>query len=217
MNEQFTQPVSLTDSLRSAGYCLQEDDLPQAARVMAAAFGDDPAIRYLLGGEAMGRDDWRYFLTVLRAVYGRCVLLSMDDTVQDLLVLFPPALQTVPAVPFFLHGGVGLCRFFGPALFARSLNYENNCQRIKRRFRTPDMWYCMCFVVQPGLQGQGNGSRLIRPALQVLDARHAPLYLETHKAVNTRIYEHLGFHMADISVIPGTETTQYAMLRAGKD
>lgn len=217
MNEYFSQSVSLEDTLRTTGYCLREDDLPQAAWVMAAAFGDDPAIRYLLGGEAMGRDDWRYFLTVLRAVYGRCVLLSTDEAVQDLLVLFPPELQSVPAVPFFLRGGVGLCRFFGPALFARSLRYENNCQRVKRRFYTPDMWYCMCFVVQPGLQGQGNGSRLIRPVLQALDARHVPLYLETHKAVNTRIYEHLGFHMADISVIPGTETTQYAMLRAGDD
>ena len=217
MNKQSSQSASLADSLRAAGYCVQRDDLPQAARVMAAAFGDDPAIRYLLGGEAMGRDDWRYFLAVLRAVYGRCVLLSTDEAVQDLLVLFPPELQTVPAVPFFLRGGVGLCRFFGPALFARSLRYENNCQRIKRRFRTPDMWYCMCFVVQPGLQGQGNGSRLIRPVLQALDAWHAPLYLETHKAVNTCIYEHIGFHMADISVIPGTETTQYAMLRGSEN
>lgn len=168
MNKQFPQPISLADSLRSTGYCVQEGDLPQAVRVMAAAFGDDPSIRYLLGGEAMGRDDWRYFLTVLRAVYDRCVLLSTDETVQDLLVLFPPELQTVPAAPFFLRGGVGLCRFFGPAL-------------------------------------------------QALDARHAPLYLETHKAVNTRIYEHLGFHMADISVIPGTETTQYAMLRGSEN
>ncbi len=217
MNEYFSQSVALADTLRTTGYCLREDDLPQAARVMAAAFGDDPAIRYLLGGEAMGRDDWRYFLTVLRAVYGRCVLLSTDEAVQDLLVLFPPELQSVPAVPFFLRGGVGLCRFFGPALFARSLRYENNCRRIKRRFSTPDMWYCMCFVVQPGLQGQGNGSRLIRPVLQALDARHVPLYLETHKVVNTCIYEHLGFHMADVSVIPGTETTQYAMLRGSEN
>ena len=217
MNEHFSQSVSLADALQTTGYCLREDDLPQAARVMAAAFGDDPAIRYLLGGAAMGGDDWRYFLAVLRAVYGRCVLLSTDEAVQDLLVLFPPALQSVPAVPFFLRGGGGLCRFFGPALFARSLRYENNCRRIKRRFSTTDMWYCMCFVVQPGLQGQGNGSRLIRPVLQALDARHVPLYLETHKAVNTRIYEHLGFHMADVSVIPGTETTQYAMLRRSEN
>lgn len=116
MNKQFPQPISLADSLRSMGYCVQEGDLPQAARVMAAAFGDDPSIRYLLGGEAMGRDDWRYFLTVLRAVYDRCVLLSTDETVQDLLVLFPPELQTMPAAPFFLPGAAGAGRAACPAV-----------------------------------------------------------------------------------------------------
>ena len=66
-------------------------------------------------------------------------------------------------------------------------------------------------------QGQGIGSRLIKPVLQALDDYHIPLYLETHKEINTYIYEHLGFHMVDISTIPGTNTTQYAMLRTTKD
>ena len=44
----------------------------------------------------------------------------------------------------------------------------------------------------------------------------APVYLETHKAVNTRIYAHLGFHTVDTCAIPGTGITQYAMLRPAR-
>ena len=60
------------------------------------------------------------------------------------------------------------------------------------------------------------GSRLIRPALDVLGSHGAPVYLETHKAVNTRIYAHLGFYTVDTCAIPGTGITQYAMLRPAR-
>lgn len=52
--------------------------------------------------------------------------------------------------------------------------------------------------------------------LAVLESHGAPVYLETHKAVNTRIYAHLGFHTVDTCAIPGTGITQYAMLRPAR-
>ena len=213
--KKYTQcNPSLSGRLCAAGYPLQEKDLPRAARVMAAAFSDDASIRYLLGGTQEGSNDWKYFLCVLRAVFGRCVMLSADENINDLLILFPPELKAVPALPFLLRGGVMLCRSFGPALFLRSLNYENNCKTVKRRHIGESTWYCMCFAVTPHLQGQGRGSRLIRPALEVLDSSHIPLYLETHKQVNVSIYEHLGFETVEKNTIPGTPIPQHAMVRS---
>ena len=52
--------------------------------------------------------------------------------------------------------------------------------------------------------------------LAVLESHGAPVYLETYKAVNTRIYAHLGFHTVDTCAIPGTGITQYAMLRPAR-
>ena len=216
MKTIILENTPLSDRLQRTMYFVKKEDLKQSAEAIAAAFRDDPAIRYLLGGETTGDNDWRYFFTILQAVYGKCLILSSDQAIQNLLVLFPPRLKGVPVFRFFMNGGIGLCRFFGPRLFIRSLNYENNCQRIKDRFLTPNTWYCMCFVVRPEKQGQGMGSRLIKPVLQAMDDYHIPLYLETHKETNTRIYEHLGFHMVDISVIPGTNTAQYAMLWTAK-
>lgn len=152
----------LLNRLQRTIYFVKKENLKQSAETMAIAFHDDPAIRYLLSGETTGNHDWRYFFTILQAVYGKCLILPSDQTIQNLLVMFPPHLKGVLIFRFFLNGGIGLCRFFGPKLFLRSLNYEKNCQRIKDRFLTPNTWYCMCFAVRPEKQGQGIGSRLTK-------------------------------------------------------
>lgn len=215
MKKTINENADLLENLRGSAYSLHKDDLEKGARLMAAAFHDDPSIRYLLGGQTLGSHDWRYFLCVLKAIYGKCVMLSDSKALRSLLILFPPKLKSVPTIGFMANGGVGLCSFFGLPLFRRSMIYENNCQRIKSRLSTSDTWYCMCLVVTPEEQGCGIGSGLIKPVLEILDKYSAPAYLETHKERNTQIYRHLGFDLADVSPIPGTSIKQYAMLRKG--
>ena len=207
------QDTLLYDSLSQTAYCLQRKDLAAAAKVMAAAFGDDASIRYLLGGESEGTHDWNYFLCVLKAIYGKCVMLSADKQLNSLLVLFPPQLKAVPTIPFLLKGGIGLCRYFGVSLFLRSLRYETNCQAVKSRYAAPGTWYCMCFAVAPQCQGQGICSQLIQPVLQIMERAHVPLYLETHKAVNVEIYRHFGLETVGASTIPRTEILQHSMMK----
>ena len=215
MKTKNSENASFAKCLCEAAYSLQKSDLEQTAAVMAAAVGSDPSIRYLLGGASEGENDRQYFLAVLKAVYGKCVIISSDNSVRDVLILFPPRLKAVPVLRFLLNGGAGLSAFFGLGLFFRSLCYENNCSRVKKRFAS-DAWYCMCFAVLPERQGRGVGSRLLRPVLRMADDRGVPLYLETHREINTQIYGHYGFDTVDISVIPGTAVKQYAMLRECK-
>lgn len=199
--------------LSETAYAVKKKDLVVAAKLMAVAFTDDPSIRYLLGGEKEGVNDWRYFLCVLKSVYGKCVMLSSDEKLENLVVLFPPELKAVPSVSFLFRGGWGLWRYFGVGLYLRSISYEGNCQKVKSRCITPKTWYCMCFVVSPEMQGRGVGSRLFRPILEALNDVDAPLYLETHKAINVDIYKHYGFKSTEISKIPKTNIKQYGMIK----
>ncbi len=179
---------------------------------MAKAFSDDPSIRYLLGGKSEGPDDWRYFYCILNAIYDKCIILSTDSSISSLLILFPPQLKSEPAIRFLLNGGFGLIRYFGFSHLFRSVNYEMNCEKIKKRFLTQQTWYCMCFVVDPKMQRRGIGSKLLRPVLGTLETYNTRLYLETHKTVNVAIYNKFGFKTVDISTIPDTGIKQYAML-----
>lgn len=205
--------IPLYKALSETAYCVRKEELVAAAKVMSVAFSDDPSIRYLLGGKSESYNDWKYFLCVLKAIYGKCLILSTDNHIQNILILFPPQLKSVPTMPFLLNGGIALCRSFGINLFLRSLNYESNCRTVKKRCITSDTWYCMCFAVSPQTQGQGVGSQLIRPALNVLKDRNIPLYLETHKTVNVDIYKHLGFETVETTTIPGTKIVQYSMMK----
>ena len=108
MKPMISKHAALLEQLPKTAYFLQPNDLEAAAKVMAAAFSRDPSIRYLLGGEAEGPADWRYFLTVLKAVYGKCLILSSDSSIPELLVLFPPELKSVPTLRFFIKGGLPL-------------------------------------------------------------------------------------------------------------
>ena len=112
---------------------MRPEELEACAHLMARAFHDDPAIRYLLEGTDLGPGDWRCFYTVLRVVYGKCVLLSADDRLENLLILFPPNLKSVPTLAFFRRSGGKLRRHFGPGLYVRSLRYEAHCGRIREK------------------------------------------------------------------------------------
>ena len=180
---------------------------------MSRAFENDPAIRYLLGGSSQGQNDWKYFHTVLKSVFGKCIMVSNDGTLKDLLILFPPGLNSVPTVSFFINGGISLPGLFPGGLLIRSLKYESNCKKMKKNIISDNTWYCMCLVVEPGFQGKGRGSRLIKSAFEVSDCYGFPVYLETHKAINVEIYKHLGFELIKSAYIPDTDIVQYGMLK----
>lgn len=205
--------LSIYDRLKKNSYFLEKKDLVAAAKVMATAFSDDASIRYLLDGDSMGPNDWKYFLCVLRAIHGKCVMLSSDEQINNLLIMLPPKLKSVPTIGFLAKGGIGLIKYFGLNMFKRSINYESNCKKVKSHFINSQTWYCMCFVVTKDLQGKGMGSRIMRPVLEESDRNHVPIYLETHKEVNVLIYERFGFKTVDINHIPGTDIMQYGMLR----
>ncbi len=198
-------------------YEVQRRDLKKCAYLMARAFHDDPSIRHLLGGTEQGHNDWKYFYTVVKSVFGKCIMISNDNEINDLLILFPPTLKAVPTVPFFINGGVKLPALFKKGLLVRSLKYETNCKRIKEKIISKDTWYCMCFVVNPKFQGKGRGSRLIKSAINALDNYNIPIYLETHKSINVDIYKHLGFEVKSTVMIPNTVIVQYGMLYRARE
>ena len=213
MKKYNIKDTKLHNDIYKTAYTLNKDELIKASKVMASAFNDDPSIRYLLGGEKEGNYDWKYFLCVLKAIYDKCVILSSNDNIDNLLILFPPQLEAVPTISFMLNGGLKLFKHFGLSLYFRSISYENNCQKIKNNHTDNNTWYCMCFVVKPNKQNMGLGSRLIKPVLEILEQYGISLYLETHKDVNVDIYKHLGFEIAAISKIPKTEIKQYSLIK----
>ena len=87
---------------------------------------------------------------------------------------------------------------------------------MRKRFSDDRTWYLMTFAVRAGKTHHGLGSEILRPVLDWMDKNHYSVYLETHKAVNVEMYEHFGFQVVDICMVPGSQIKQYGMLRTAR-
>jgi GNAT superfamily N-acetyltransferase len=74
-------------------------------------------------------------------------------------------------------------------------------------------WYFYTIGVDPNFQGQGFGSRLIRPMLARIDEEQLPCYLDTNTEKNVALYEHYGFKVVKRYQIPGSEVINWSMVR----
>jgi ribosomal protein S18 acetylase RimI-like enzyme len=67
-------------------------------------------------------------------------------------------------------------------------------------------WYLALLAVDPELQRQGVGRRLLEPVLERCDAEGRPAYLETQKESNVAWYRRCGFELVEKIVPPGDRT-----------
>jgi ribosomal protein S18 acetylase RimI-like enzyme len=74
--------------------------------------------------------------------------------------------------------------------------------------------YLLFLGVEPGLQGQGIGSLLIKPVLKRADEEGLPCYLETMKEVNLAFYRKHGFRVVDEKQIADGGPHIWALLRS---
>jgi len=76
-------------------------------------------------------------------------------------------------------------------------------------------WYLPWFGVDSALQGGGLGSQLMRSCLQIVDAGHAPAYLETPNPRTVPFYKRHGFEVTG-EAQAGTCPPITFMLRAAR-
>ena len=74
-------------------------------------------------------------------------------------------------------------------------------------------WYIKAIGVAPKYQGQGFGSRLIKPMLSRIDEEELPCYLDTNNEENVALYERFGFNVVKRYVIPGSDVINWSMIR----
>ncbi len=74
-------------------------------------------------------------------------------------------------------------------------------------------WFLQTIGIAPQFQGKGYAGKLLKPMLARIDEEGLSCYLETLDEHNVSFYEHFNFTVIDKSTIPGTNLTNWAMLR----
>jgi ribosomal protein S18 acetylase RimI-like enzyme len=190
----MTEPdVRLDRSIRKARW----EEIPQLAGVLARAFEVDPLIGWV------AKDDDR---RALRLVHGFTGILRFHsrgleetyttDALEGVALwrspgrLGDPLADQVRIIPSVVRMA-GLERVGAVASAMRIFD-----QRHRHHMPRPH-FYLLALGVDPPAQGQGIGSRLIRPVLERCDERNTPAYLETVGEPNQRFYERHRFAVVE--------------------
>jgi len=74
-------------------------------------------------------------------------------------------------------------------------------------------WYLSAIGVDPGRQGEGLGSTLVRSGIHRADADHTSIYLETQTEGNVGFYQYLGFEVLEQITAAGLDLPLWLMRR----
>lgn len=158
----------------------------QALATMVTAFASDPVARWVL---ARPTQYLALFPLVVSHVGGRAFAegsaLASED-VRAVALWLPPGVESdLEAVGGTFQSGGVMPPEDAPAFFEQMAHHHPQ----------EPHWYLPFIGVDPGLQGQGLGARLMADALARVDASGMPAYLESSNPRNVPFYERFGFRV----------------------
>lgn len=194
-------------------YRIKTKDLAKCAEVAANAFIDDESSKFLLDSKLNYKSLYEFYLVIYNALYNKMYMFSESENIDSFIIIAPVKNSELSLWDFIQAGGLKLIFLNGLDFVLRSLKYENNCIKIRKKFVSSDDWYIFQFGVTPAKQGIGLGSKIMKPILNWFDSENIACYLETQKDVNVDIYNHFGFVLKSIDTLPNKNIKQFAMLR----
>lgn len=171
-----------------AGFAqVRPDERERAVDTLTLAFAADPILRWMYPAP---HDYLTHFPEVMLAFGGAAfdqgTVWQLEDQ-SAVAMWMPPGVEpdgdaTVARFEASLEGVVldDLMALFG---------------QMEDAHPTYPLWYLPWFGVEVAVQGQGRGSTLMRPCLDMVDSQHLPAYLDSTNPRNLSFYERHGFEV----------------------
>ena len=201
--EAATPPPVATIRKADAG------DVPRLARALARAFQDDPVFRWMVPDDGQrATTSERGFSLYLRKVYlphDECY--TTDDVVGGALWEPPGTWKLGPLAQLRLLPGM-------VAAMGRHLPQVLRAISTLEAGHPGEPHYYLPFVgVEPGRQGRGIGTALMRPILERCDREGVPAYLEATTPRNRACYLRQGFEVTEEFRFPKDGPPSWRMWR----
>lgn len=173
---------------------VRSEDTPAVVRMLARAFYDDPVTRWAWPPDRLRLKALERFQgTRLRQLRDGEEVWVTDD-LQSAALWAPPEQwhatlrETAELLPAFMH----------PRLLGRVPLVAVGWEKLERSHpRKPPHYYLAILGTEPAAQGQGLGSRALRPVLEQCDRDGVGAYLESSKESNIAFYARHGFRVTE--------------------
>ncbi|HTA14663.1 MAG TPA: GNAT family N-acetyltransferase [Solirubrobacteraceae bacterium] len=173
---------------------------------LAAAFFDDPIFGWLIGRSSnrQARLEQYFAIQLAHSFADGCVWTS--EGLQGAALCMPPGRWRLPPKLMIAHGA-----HFAGVFRGRLPRAIGLLAVIERHHLRGAHYYFANIGVAPEAQGQGLGSRLMRPTLDRCDEEGLPAYLEASSERNAALYERLGFQCTEVLRFAGSPPLRLMM------
>lgn len=165
----------------------------RVAEILGRAFADDPVyVWFMRRGFPL-----ELLVAQFRGEVGDYLETGEVYVTADLAgaALWRPAPGAQPSpLPGLVRAIPALMRFTGPARLPRMWRL---IRATEARYPRLPHRYLYAVGVDPGRQGRGQGSALVRAGLEACDRDRVPAYLESSKERNVPLYERYGFRVVE--------------------
>jgi GNAT superfamily N-acetyltransferase len=177
---------------------VRDGDVDPLAVVLARAFQDDPVTCWVYASERK-RPHWstRFFAWQLRRLMVQDVSWTTEDGAGGAALWALPGRWREDA-----GDTIKLLRLTLLGVLPRLPRVLRGLGQVELRHPSERHMYLAVLGVDPDRQGQGVGSQLIRPGLDLCDRERLPAYLETGKEANLAFYGRHGFQVLDRLDLP---------------
>lgn len=177
---------------------VSDGDVDRLAVALARAFADDPVTCWVYASDRR-RAHWatRFFAWQLRRLMVQDVSWTTADGAGGAaLWALPERWRESP------RDTLSLLRLTLVGVLPRLPRVLRGLGQVELRHPSERHMYLAVLGVDPDRQGQGVGSQLIRPGLDLCDRERLPAYLETGKEANLAFYGRHGFQVLDRLDLP---------------
>lgn len=172
-------------------------DLPALSAALARAFLDDPVARWSCPSDRRRqRVNRRFFAVRLRQLIDQEQVYTTLDGAGAALWALPDRWRTtardlLPLAPLVPAWGRRLPRVIRGLMRVEEAHPE-----------TPPHFHLAVLGTEPARQGEGIGSALLGPVLELCDRDHLPAYLESSRESNIAFYARHGFRVTGEVELP---------------
>lgn len=185
-----------------------------ASEVLARAFNDDPQLIRFVSEPRKRQELLRsMFRMVLSHAVGHGEVYAVSPKMEGIAIWLPSGVPDITLWEALRGGGLSLL-FKGGWEFMRKMKLDEDfIKRLRQRLVPTPHWYLAVLGVDPKVQGKGCASRLLKPMLARLDAERLPGYLEASTEDYVPLYQHFGFRVIQETMLPGSGSKMWIMLR----
>ena len=168
-----------------------KDDIAEVASILAAGFWDDPLLSWVFDEPGrLGKLEALFDFSMKSRFLPRGRTYLMEDAAAGWI----PA-ESAPEV----GAGGGDENEFAARLFAAGASVDElgrlgaMAAAMDKAHPAQPHWYLAMIAARPERQGNGLGTVLMQHALEMVDERHMPAYLESSNPRNITLYQRHGF------------------------